>query len=416
MSGGKKELTFIDLFAGAGGLAEGFIRAGYKPIAYVEFDKNACFTLKTRLTYYYLKNKNLEYVYESYLKNEITRDELYSIVPDEIIGTVINEKISEDSLNDIFLKVDDLLATKKKKQVDVIIGGPPCQAYSLVGRKRNEPKKDNDERIYLYKLYARFLRKYKPEIFVFENVQGLKSFEKGNLFPELIKYFVDEGYKVDDRLLNAADFGVLQNRKRIFLFGYKKHLKIKLPEFSRIEHNSNVQDIFLDLPAAKYSFQKGFVRYKNKGSEYLTKFEIRNGYDFTVQHTTRRNNDVDKEIYRIAITLWNDKKQRLKYSDLREDLINHNNKKSFLDRFKVVAKELENSHTLVAHIAKDGHYYIHPSLKQIRSISVREAARIQSFPDDYFFESSRTSAFTQIGNAVPPLMAHLLASKIMGLI
>ena len=139
-----------------------------------------------------------------------------------------------------------------------------------------------------------------------------------------------------------------------------------------------------------------------------------NGIDFTTQHITRNHNERDLEIYSIAIDKWVNKKERLKYNDLPERLQTHNNTKAFLDRYKVV-DPLGHSHTVVAHISKDGHYYIYPDLKQIRSISVREAARIQSFPDDYFFEGGRTAAFKQIGNAVPPLMAQALARVIADL-
>ena len=120
-------------------------------------------------------------------------------------------------------------------------------------------------------------------------------------------------------------------------------------------------------------------------------------------------------VYKYAINQWNTEGVRLKYPELPERLKTHKNTKSFLDRFKVVnGKGI--SHTVVAHIAKDGHYYIHPDIQQCRSISVREAARIQSFPDDFYFEGSRTAAFTQIGNAVPPLMAFAIAQKIKELL
>src|SRR6185436_4554924 len=127
------------------------------------------------------------------------------------------------------------------------------------------------------------------------------------------------------------------------------------------------------------------------------------------------HNERDLEIYAIAIDKWIHGKERLKYDKLPRRLQTHNKKDIFLDRFKVV-DPAGHSHTVVAHIAKDGHYYIFPDLKQVRSISVREAARIQSFPDDYFFEGGRTAAFKQIGNAVPPLMAGSIAKKIKELL
>ena len=127
----------------------------------------------------------------------------------------------------------------------------------------------------------------------------------------------------------------------------------------------------------------------------------------------RPHNDRDLEIYKIAIDKWLNDKERLRYGDLPERLKTHKNQNSFVDRFKVVDIN-SYSHTVLAHIAKDGHYYIYPSLDQVRSLSVREAARIQSFPDDYYFEGGRSAAFKQIGNAVPPLMALRIAEEIKG--
>ncbi len=134
-------------------------------------------------------------------------------------------------------------------------------------------------------------------------------------------------------------------------------------------------------------------------------------------HQARPNTEQDLEIYRIAVDLWNRQKTRLNYNLLPDHLKTHRQRRAFLDRFKVVAADLPLSHTVVAHIAKDGHYYIHPDIAQNRSITPREAARLQTFPDDYYFESSsgvpgRTPAFRQIGNAVPVLLARKIAGKL----
>lgn len=153
MSEVKKELTFIDLFAGAGGLAEGFLRAGYKPVAFVEKDLNSCLTIKTRLAYYYLKAGENFDLYIAYLKKYITRDELYEFVPEEILKTVINKEIGSKTVKSIFKKIDTQV---KNETIDFIIGGPPCQAYSLSGRAADENGMKKDPRNYLYKYYGNF--------------------------------------------------------------------------------------------------------------------------------------------------------------------------------------------------------------------------------------------------------------------
>ena len=136
-------MNYIDLFSGAGGLSEGFIREGFHPIAHVEMNKEAADTLKTRLTFHYLNDNNKINQYYSYLKNEITRDELWNSIPPEIILSVINNEITKKTIGGIFDTIDDQLGTKK---VDVIIGGPPCQAYSLVGRSRDPNRMSGDKK------------------------------------------------------------------------------------------------------------------------------------------------------------------------------------------------------------------------------------------------------------------------------
>jgi DNA (cytosine-5)-methyltransferase 1 len=410
-----KELNYIDLFAGAGGLSEGFIRAGFSPIAHVEMNKDACDTIKTRTAYHWLKENKKADIYNDYLKSETkNKEELWKNVPEHLINSVINKEISESTLPEIFNSIDKELNGNK---VDLIIGGPPCQAYSIVGRARKDM--ESDPRNHLYKHYVKFLEKYNPNMFVFENVPGILSAKNGEYLNKIFKAVKNAGYEVaipPKNHLNAKDFGVLQDRKRVIIIGWKKELNLKYPEFETTEHSFQIlKDLFSDLkPLKNGQGTLNAVAYTKPTTEYLKQTNIRNGLEFVTQHIVRPNNDNDLEIYQIAIEKWNNGK-RLNYAELPKRLIKHSNTDSFVNRFQVVNGK-GVSHTVVAHIAMDGHYYIHPDKKQNRSISVREAARIQSFPDDYFFEGSRTAAFKQIGNAVPPLMAQKIAEKIREMI
>lgn len=411
-----KKLTFIDLFAGAGGLSEGFIRAGYEPIAHVEMDEAACFTLKTRAAYHYLKANGRKSEYEDYLRGKISRTELYNKVPAEIMEAVINLPIGGDNNPEIHKIIEKL---KGNRKVDLIIGGPPCQAYSLVGRARRKDGMKGDHRNYLYVQYAKYLEKYQPKLFVFENVLGLKSAGSGVYLQNMQKLFEKKGYDMKLFTVEANNFGVLQNRKRVIIIGWQHHLKITLPDLEAIRSNTKhtVKDLLTDLP--KIQAGEGtdkYISYAKPTTDYLHNNEIRNGIDILTQHVARPHTEQDKEIYRIAVEKMQTG-ERLSYTALPKRLRTHKNEHSFIDRFKVVNDKAAYSQTVVAHIAKDGHYYIHPDIKQNRSLTVREAARLQSFPDDFYFEgvkekANRTAAFKQIGNAVPPIMAQKIAQKI----
>ena len=406
--------NFIDLFAGAGGLSEGFIRAGFTPIAHIEMNKYACDTLRSRMAYHYLNQHNRLEEYIKYLKEKQEGEsgqKLWEKVPDEVIDSVINKEISDETLADIFIKVDKL---KDNKQVDFIIGGPPCQAYSIVGRARDPKNMKKDPRNFLYKYYLQFLKRYEPKMFVFENVPGILSAQNGIHLENILKGIDKAGYKIELKKLKASDYGVLQNRERVIIVGWRKELNLKYPELEKEENPYKIlPDLFSDLPERQQGEGSltDIVQYVAPATGYLQQSKVRNSLDFTTQHIARPHNLIDLEIYKRAIKLWLEKKARLNYADLPPELQKHNNKQAFLNRFQVVNHE-GCCHTVVAHIAMDGHYYIYPSLKQIRSITVREAARIQSFPDDYYFEGSRTAAFKQIGNAVPVILAEKIANKI----
>lgn len=408
-------LTYIDLFAGASGLSEGFVREKYKPIAHVEMDENASDTIRTRLAFHYLKSKKKENIYFSYLKKEISRDALWKHLPEHELASVINAEISNKTITRIFNRIDDQLGTKKK--VDLIIGGPPCQAYSLVGRSRDPNGMKGDKRNYLFRYYGEFLKRYKPEYFVFENVLGLLTAGNSTYLNQMLKLFEELGYSVaEPTVLNAEDYGVLQKRRRVIIIGRKGKGKFEFPMPEKIDNGwKTKRDLLFDLPKLKPGEAPDVTSYTKSANEYLKKTGIRNGLDFITQHITRDHNPRDLEIYRLAIDKWLHEKVRLKYTEIPKRLQTHKNTDAFLDRYKVVDPD-GHSHTVVAHIAKDGHYYIYPDPNQVRSISVREAARLQSFPDDFYFEGGRTSAFKQIGNAVPPLMAQKIASSIKKLL
>lgn len=390
----------IDLFAGAGGLSEGFRRHKFDIVAHVEMDKDAAYTLKTREAYYYCKKNNLNY-YNEYLNNKISRDELYDKIPKKILNKVINKEINKETIDEIFNDIDNKI---KDKHIKGIIGGPPCQAYSIAGRSRKK-NMDNDPRNYLYKFYLKFIEKYSPDFYVFENVQGIFSAKKGNIFKDIKKGMHKLGYTFEYKLLNSKDFGVIQDRKRVIIIGYKKELNLYYPVFNKTDFNFNIKDLFEDLPSLSDGETNN--NYKKSTNNCLKKLKIRNdAWNILTYNQARKVNNNDKQIYKICI-----ENENIKYYDLPSKLIRHNNKECFSDRFKVV-DYYKPCQTMVAHISKDGHHYIHPDIKQCRSITVREAARIQSFPDDYYFESSRTSAFKQIGNAVPVFMADQIAKKI----
>ena len=297
-----------------------------------------------------------------------------------------------------------------------MIGGPPCQAYSVAGRGRKPKEMKDDPRNYLYRYYLSFLKNFNPELFVFENVPGIISANGGDIYSNFHKEAEKYGYKVKAHIVYAKGFSVLQDRRRIIFIGWKDRYDLSYPEFpEKPPVKFPVSALFKDLPvlqAGEGTEQATkYARSLSKSSKYLRRFNIREKNDVLIQHKARTHNKRDLEIYRQVINKWNCEKKRLKYNELSPEFQTHKNKSSFLDRFKVVDGD-NYSHAILAHIAKDGHHFIHPDINQLRSLTVREAARIQSFPDNYKFEGSRTAQYTQIGNAVPPLMAKGIAIEI----
>ncbi|HGC9804612.1 TPA: DNA cytosine methyltransferase [Streptococcus agalactiae] len=401
--------NIIDIFSGAGGLTEGFRDSSFEIVKHIEKNVAASKTLLLRDIFYYLQQSNKLYLYNEYLNKKITFDNLLKQTPHKVLNKTLNIEIGDDTIDFIFNQIG-------VKSITGIIGGPPCQAYSTIGRAANRSKKDTDNRIYLYRYYIKFLRKYRPRFFVFENVKGLLSFRDTNghlLFPMMQEEFREIGYSIDYRLVNTADYGIPQKRERIIIFGVPNDSSELIEKFfdalqSKKEQPISVRTALSDLPQLSQGQEKN--QYQHNPNNYVRKHFRKNPSILLTQNVARPHREIDLKIYR-EVALARSKGKQLKYNELDCSLITHKHTDKFLDRFKALDWN-QPAHTVVAHIAKDGHHYIHPDIKQNRSITVREAARLQGFPDDFYFENSRTSVFTQIGNAVPPILSEKIAQAI----
>lgn len=436
-------MVVIDLFSGAGGLTEGFYKEGYKIIAHIEKDKWACETLKTRICYHYLKERKNLKLYNEYLKIhnsykdiDKARELIFRKYPElkvkldmEVINKAFGDPEQEEgvtSIDEIIKLVEYSMEYNNASKIDVIIGGPPCQAYSLIGRSRMKDSVLIDKRNYLFKYYKDIVKYFKPKIFIFENVPGILTAKKGLIFKEIQKEFSEVGFNLlsginsdaKDNILDSREFGVYESRKRMILIGYLNKMDIKYPNFKKyvkhLKEDITTINAIGDLPSLQPSEGNdwGLIPYPELQKNSLSKYQrlMRKDSTGVLNHCARSIQKRDRNIYRKAILKSNEGKQ-LYYWELDEDEKTHKNQKSFVDRFKV-HKATDIPHTIVAHISKDGHYNIHPDIKQCRSLTVREAARIQSFPDNYKFEGPRTAQYVQVGNAVPPLMAQVIAKTI----
>lgn len=402
----------LDLFAGAGGFSEGFIRAGCDMVGHIEMDKNACNTLVTRMIYHALRKKGKLSEYKRYSLGKVTRDELiekYQLQKEQ--DSVICSTINKENYKQLIKQIKGRL---NGADLDMIIGGPPCQAYSYIGRARDKNRMQKDDRNLLYRHYVEFLKALKPKIFIFENVPGLVTAGGGKYLADMQDSMRKAGYKTEYKILNAADFGVPQNRKRVILIGWNKYSKLKkYPDFLQVKRTYKVKDFLAGLPPVSAGGGKNTIDNFTHKNDVLRRLSICEGwFNILTEHVTRPHTKQDLEIYKRAVIAKN-KGVNIKYNKLPKRLKTHKNEKGFLDRFKVVDDSAESSHTVVAHIAKDGHFYIHPDLKQNRSLSIREAARLQTFPDSYRFEGARGPQFKQIGNAVPPILSYIIAQKLI---
>lgn len=395
----EKKLNNIELFAGAGGLLDGFEQTGlYNLIGAVEWQKPQINTLIKRLeTKYKLSNAK-----EKVLHFDIQRtNELFKGWNDEKFG------IS-----------DGLDSLVKNQKIDIISGGPPCQAYSLAGRIRDNNGMKDDYRNFLFESYIAVVARYNPKIIVFENVEGiLSAIPTGEKITDLIKEKFNEiGYEIVDdlrkyALLDFTEFGVPQKRKRVIIVGIRRDDKnINYQEilhyfYSQILNKQKtnliktVKDAIFDLPPI-YPLEQPTTRQAYQNNSNI------NG------HSCRFHSLRDQEIF---FTLAEDIKNKTNLYSTTESLIElyyqKTGKKSNVHKYYVLRWD-EASNTIPAHLKKDGLRHIHPDPNQKRSITVREAARLQTFDDDFEFIESMGANYEMIGNAVPPLFAKKLALSI----
>lgn len=395
----------IDLFAGCGGLTEGFMQTKrFKEVAAVEWLAPQVDTLRNRLKTRWNEKDSEHRVMHFDIQREA-----------ELFGGWNDTEFGEGNGLDYFVD--------KANGIDVIIGGPPCQAYSVAGRVRDENGMKNDYRNYLFEHYLNVVNRYRPRMFVFENVPGiLSAAPSGVPITELIKEgFKSIGYIVIDDLrmavVNASDFGVPQNRNRVVIVGldsscFDKAEKIlakfyndMLPKY-KSKKRKTVREAIGDLPKCLPIYDE--ASHKKRVSHTTPECDI-------TWHEPRYSNLRDMDTFRILaedIASGTRKYDSKKISALYEKKIGS---KSPIHRYHVLEPD-EPGTTIIAHLYKDGNRFIHYDPEQQRTITVREAARLQSFPDDFDFLGSRGSAYQMIGNAVPPMMANAIAKAVYELL
>lgn len=411
MSNKKQDkLTFIDLFAGCGGLSEGFLQTGnYEALAHVEWEMPMVSTLRNRLV-----NK-WEHSVEDAFKRVIHFDIQHT--KELINGSWSKEeiKIFGDTNHESIIK-NGLKGLIAKKKVDLIIGGPPCQAYSIAGRAQDKNSMKDDYRNYLFESFVKVVDEFKPSVFVFENVPGLLSATPGDIpvTNRIFEAFMEIGYKIrtpellKKSVYTASELGVPQKRNRVIIIGVNKSSKLNLEElYNEIDllkqsiQSKTVFDAIGSLPKYKPLKSQIKINGKNVSHELI-------GNKVIKYHEARFHNERDIEIFRKWI------KKEMNKSSTEEKISFYNNlmgKKSNHAKYRNLEWG-KPSPTVVAHLYKDGLMFIHPDIEQARSITVKEAALLQSFPDDYEFIGSQGYAFKMIGNAVPPEMAKNIAIAI----
>lgn len=508
----QNTIPVIDLFAGPGGLCEGFSsvkddegKPRFAVKVSIEKDPVAHRTLHLRALFRKFPKGEAPDIYYQYIRGEVKREEFIAH-PD--IKDAAEEADQEARCAELGLTppevVDGWIGTALGNQKNwVLIGGPPCQAYSLAGRSRlrgKSPKDlqafERDKRHFLYTEYLRIIQQFEPSVFVMENVKGmLNSTHGGNsIFERImgdlrapkeglsyeIRSLVVDGDDLEPRdyVIQSEDYGIPQCRHRVILFGIRSDVVAKTPELmanprmfllKKAFRKVSVEVALSGLPPIRSRLSKvedshkmwltalrkttaNFVRwhvptrkmimpiikesietaksYESAGAKFMPMKvtvqptmpkELRNWLldervGGVIQHESRSHMLSDLHRYMFASSFAKSEKYAPNLRNFPPLLLpNHENVDAesipFVDRFRVQLKG-DPASTVVAHIQKDGHYYIHYDPAQCRSLTVREAARLQTFPDNYFFEGNRTQQYGQVGNAVPPMLARKIAKVI----
>ncbi len=363
----------IDLFSGAGGMSEGFVQAGFTVAVALDHEKYACETFSAN-------------------------------IPARVICTDIAR------IEDPATIMDGLDCDA----IDVIIGGPPCQGFSIVGRARILSLEEQQRqallaRNELYQQYFRFIEHFRPAFFVMENVPTLIKFGEGVYFKGIQEKCERLGYQWETRSINAADYGIPQVRHRLFIVGSSIGKLFRWPRTTHEDNLVPLRDAIDDLPAVlppsteeclPYEPQKAHTMYQLLMRSRVLPEDREKIYD----HLVRPVREDDRDIFTLM-------KPGDRYIDIPEEYRRYSSD-SFKDKYYKLRPD-EPGVTITAHMARDGYRYIHWDSEQCRTLSVREAARVQSFGDHFRFAGFRSSRFRQIGNAVPPLLAEAIARQIL---
>ena len=404
------KLNAIDLFAGAGGLSEGFLEQGqFNFLAHVEWEKPMVDTLRNNLV------KRWNYT-EEHAKKAVVLFDVQKT--DELLKGNWSEETKQtyEKYNDNLIVSKGLDGIINKQKVDVIIGGPPCQAYSIAGRAQDPNSMRDDYRNYLFESFVKIVDYYRPSVFVFENVPGILSAKPGDRYIiDRIKEAFDEiGYeirtpaKMKKSIYSAADYDVPQERHRVIIFGVCKDSKYRLEDFyTALDFEKSkgpkktVRDAIGNLPKFRVLSEPRKENGRNVSHELIGDVKI-------PLHIARYNNKRDIAMFKTwlsnSMNNCSTEEKLAFYKSVTGKTSNHN-------KYRNIEWD-KPSPTIVSHLQKDGFMFIHPDINQLRTITIREAALLQTFPMDFEFIGSNPYCFKMIGNAVPVLFAKSIATAV----